>query len=316
MIPIRTGRAATLIVALLAVLFPALPATAGASDDEERPAGGEAPAQSAPTPADSPPQPEDAAGLPPYLADRGRGMATSQFGTYVRKGEWLVYAFYEYTKTSGFEYAPDELGFTGDEEHVGTLTEREGLLFISHGFTDRLAGELEGALHATSSLRKASDDFSAVPDRLEESGLGDVEGQLRWRWAEEGERRPEMYSFLEVVFPFQRSNVLLGTQDWEYSLGFAAIKGHPWGTLTGRVSLGYSESQLEVGEYAVEYLKRLSQTWRFYAAVEGQQTDEVEVIVEGQARLSPHVLLKFNSGFGVTAKAPDVAPEIGLLFSF
>src|SRR5437867_2258620 len=184
MIPIRTGRATTLIVALLAVLFPALPATADAADDEERPAGGEAPAQSAPTPADSPPQPEDATGLPPYLADRGRGMATSQFGTYVRKGEWLVYAFYEYTKTSGFEYAPDELGFTGDEEHVGTLTEREGLLFISHGFTDRLAGELEGALHATSSLRKAADDFSAVPDRLEESGLGDVESQLRWRWVE------------------------------------------------------------------------------------------------------------------------------------
>ena len=66
----------------------------------------------------------------------------------------------------------------------------------------------------------------------------------------------------------------------------------------------------------MEYLKRLSRTWRFYAAIEGHQTDEVEVIVEGQARLGRHVVLKFNSGFGVTAKAPDVAPEIGLLFSF
>jgi hypothetical protein len=299
MIEARARRAVTFLVALFACLHPAIPAAADPT-----------------TPTDAAPQPENAAGLPPYLADRGRGMATSQFGTYVRKDEWLVYAFYEYTKTSGFEYAPDELGFTGNEEHIGTLTEREALLFISHGVTERLAVELEGALHASASLDKASDDFSALPNRLEESGLGDIEGQVRWRWAEENEHRPEMFSFFEVVFPFQKEKVLLGTQDWEYALGFAAIKGHPWGTLTGRVSLAYSESQVEVGEYAVEYLKRLSPTWRFFAAIEGEQTDEIAFIVEGQARLGRHVLLKLNSGFGLTAKAPDVAPEIGLLFSF
>jgi hypothetical protein len=289
---VGAGRAAELILGLCALLSAAFPAAA------------------------SVPQPEDAAGLPPYLADRGRGMATSQFGTYVRKDEWLVYAFYEYTKTSGFEYAPDELGFTGNDEHIGTLTEREALVFVSHGFTDRLSAEFEAALHASASLQKAPDDVSSLPNPLEESGLGDVEGQVRWRWGEESERRPEMYSFLEVVLPLQKDKVLLGTQEWEYALGFAAIKGHRWGTLTGRVSLSYSESQLELGEYAVEYLKRLSPAWRFYAAIEGEQTDEIAIIVEAQARLGRHVLLKMNSGFGVTAKAPDVAPEIGLLFSF
>ena len=300
MIRARAGRAVALPVTLFALLPLALPESAQARSGDQDTAGETAPAP----------------GLPPYLADRGRGMATSQFGTYVRKGEWLVYTFYEYTKTSGFEYAPDELGFTGKEEHIGTLTENEGLLFVSHGLSDRLAVELEGALHATASLRKASDDFSAVPNRLEESGLGDVEGQVRWRWSEEGEHRPEMFSFFEVGFPFQRNNVLLGTQDWEYALGFAAIKGHRWGTLTGRVSVAYAEGQIEVGEYAVEYLKRLSPTWRFVAAIEGDQTDKIEIIVEGQVRLGRHVLLKLNSGFGVTTKAPDVAPEIGLLFSF
>jgi hypothetical protein len=299
MIDARAGRVAPFIVALFAFLLPALPAAADST-----------------TSTDVLPQPGNAAGLPPYLADRGRGMSTSMFGTYVRKGEWLVYAFYEYTKTSGFEYAPDELGFTGDEEHIGTLTDREALLFISYGVTERLEVELEGALHASASLEKASDDFSAMPDPLEESGLGDIEGQVRWRWAEETEHRPEMFSFFEVVFPFQKGDVLLGTQDWEYSLGFAAIKGHTWGTITGRVSLAYSESQIEVGEYAVEYLKRLSPAWRFFAAIEGEQTDEISLIVEGQARLGRHVLLKLNSGFGLTTKAPDVAPEIGLLFSF
>jgi len=295
----RAGRAAQCIVALsVLLLMSGSQATAGAAD--------QAPGSTAPT--DAP--------LPPYLADRGRGMSTSQFGTYVGKGEWLVYAFYEYTKTSGFEYAPDELGFTGDEEYLGTLTEREALLFISYGVTDRLAVELEGALHASASLDKAPDDLSAMPDPLEESGLGDVEGQVRWRWTEETERRPEMFSFFEVVFPLQKEDVLLGTQNWEYALGFAVIKGHAWGTVTGRVSLAYSESQIEVGEYAVEYLKRLSPTWRLFAAIEGEQADEISLIVEGQARLGRHVTLKLNSGFGLTTKAPDVAPEIGLLFSF
>ena len=51
------------------------------------------------------------------------------------------------------------------------------------------------------------------------------------------------------------------------------------------------------------------------AAVEGE-SDELELIAEVQARLGEHVLLKLNSGFGVTAKAPDLAPEAGLLFSW
>src|SRR5206468_378502 len=121
------------------------------------------------------PQPEDTSGLEPYLKDRGRGIATSMFGTYIRKGEWIVYPFYEYTKTTGFEYAPEELGFTGSDEHFGTLTEHEWLLWVAYGLTDRLEVEVEGALHASATFEKAPDDLSAVPPRIEESGLGDVE---------------------------------------------------------------------------------------------------------------------------------------------
>jgi hypothetical protein len=264
------------------------------------------------------PQPEDTSGLEPYLKDRGRGIATSMFGTYIRKGEWIVYPFYEYTKTTGFEYAPEELGFTGSDEHFGTLTEHEWLLWVAYGLTDRLEVEVEGALHASATFEKAPDDLSAVPPRIEESGLGDVETQVRWRWSNETERRPELFSFFEVVFPFQRDNVILGTQDWEYELGFAAIKGHSWGTLTGRFALAYNsvDGSLESGEYAVEYLKKVSQRWQFLAAIEGDQTDEIEAIFQGQARLGKHVALKFNSGFGITKKAPDVAPEIGVMFRF
>ena len=30
---------------------------------------------------------------PMYLRDRGEGVATSMFGTYIRRGEWIVYPF-------------------------------------------------------------------------------------------------------------------------------------------------------------------------------------------------------------------------------
>ena len=269
-------------------------------------------------PADAAPAETEAADAEPeYLADRGRGLPTSLFGTYVRKGEWLVYPFFEYTRTSQFEYHPSELGFTGDTDFFGKLTETENLLFVAYGMTDRLAVEVEGAIHTRATLDKAPEDLSALPDRLEESGVGDVQTELRWRWSEETQSRPEMFSFLEIVFPNQRDKVLIGTQDWEYSLGYGVIKGHRWGTLSGRVTLVYDQADgdLGLGEYGIEYLKRISPSWRLVTALEGE-SDEVSAILEAQARLGRHLVLKLNSGFGLTRQAPDFAPEVGMIFSF
>ena len=265
-----------------------------------------------PAQAEEPPAP----GAPSYLADRGPGIPTSMFGTYVRKKEWLVYAFYEYTKTSHFEYTPEDLGLVGDQEFFGSLRERENLLFLSYGLSDRLAVELESSLHTRATLERDPTDTSG-PARLAESGLGDVQGELRWRWLDESARRPELFSYFEVGFPLQKDKVIMGTPDWEYVLGIGAIKGHSWGTLTGRLSVIYdrADGSVESGEFAVEYLKRVSHVWRLVAAVEGE-SDEVDLILEAQARLSPHVLLKLNSGFGITSKAADIAPEAGVLFSW
>ena len=48
----------------------------------------------------------------PWLADRGTGVATSLFGTYVNKGQLLVYPFLEYYVNNDYEYKPEELGRT------------------------------------------------------------------------------------------------------------------------------------------------------------------------------------------------------------
>jgi len=137
------------------------------------------------------PLPAADAGLPDYLADRGRGIPTSLFGTYVEKGDLLVYPFYEWTKTTAYEYKASELGFKGDEDFLGETIEQEYLLFFSYGFTDRIIGELEGALYSTVDFDKASDDPSNVPSKIEESGLGDVDMQIRWRWNKETAEHPE-----------------------------------------------------------------------------------------------------------------------------
>jgi hypothetical protein len=255
----------------------------------------------------------------PWLADRGPGIKTSLFGTYVQKGEFLVYPFYEYTKNTSEEYHPTELGgeYDGKNEFMGTLVELEVLLFLAYGISEKFAIELEGALYTKGTFDTAPDDPSNLPDQIVESGLGDVETQLRWRYNKETATKPEYYSFFEVVFPLQSDNVVVGTSDWEYAAGFGLIKGFSWGTIDGRVSFKYDEvdGQVEAGEYAIEYLKRVSPKWRMVGTLEGED-DEISLIGEAQWFLSPHAFFKFNCGFGITEKAPNIAPEIGIMLSF
>ena len=148
-------------------------------------------------------------------------------------------------------------------------------------------------------------------------GFGDRQGDARWRWARETWSRPEVFSYLEVDFPFQRNRKIVGIQDWDYKLGTGVTKGFSFGTITARAAAEYEQADKELifGEYALEYLKKLSPSVRFHTGVEGNQ-DEVEWIVEGQYRLGRHAHLKLNTAFGLTPRAPDFAPEIGIMFSF
>ena len=255
--------------------------------------------------------------LPAYLDDRGEGVATSMFGTYVSRGEWIVYPFFEYYRDDDFEYKPEELGYPGEVDYLGRYRAREGLLFLAYGLRENLAIEVEAAV-ISASFEKAADDPSGVPSRIEESGLGDIEGQIRWRWQRENERRPELFSYFEAVIPHSKDEVLIGTPGWEFKLGTGLVKGFGWGTLTARVAIDYSEassSHFDLGEYAVEYLKRLSPRWRIYVGLEGTQ-DELSLITEVQWHLGRNAFIRLNNGLGLTAKATDWTPEVGVVFSF
>ena len=251
------------------------------------------------------------------LRDRGEGLPTSMFGTYVRRGELLLYPFFEYYRDQNFEYKPSELGAVGEEDFRGRYRANEALLFVAYGITENLAVEFEAAV-IKAQLDKSPADPSTLPLRLEESGLGDIEGQIRWRWNRETDERPEFFSYTEVVLPHNRDKVLIGTPGWEVKFGTGLVRGFSWGTLTARAAVEYDEasaSHFDGGEYAVEYLRRISPSWRVYAGLEGTQ-DEVTLIGEVQWHVSPGVVVKINNGVGVTSKATDWAPEVGVAFSF
>lgn len=248
------------------------------------------------------------------LADRGPGVPTSMFGTSVSARELLLYPFFEYYHDRNAEYSPEELGYGLDQDFRGKYRASEGLIFLGYGVSDRLALELEAAV-ITAQQDKAPEDPSNMPAQLKESGLGDVESEIRWRWNHESDRSPEVFSYFETTFPLQKAKKLIGTPDWEFKLGTGVVRGFRWGTTTARVSVAYDEGSLALGETAVEYLKRVSPTVRLFAGVEAEQ-DEVELITEAQWFLRPNLFLKLNNSFGMSSKATDWAPEIGLMFSF
>jgi hypothetical protein len=250
------------------------------------------------------------------LADRGSGVPLSMFGIYIEPGQFMVYPFFEYYHDNDAEYSPEELGFGLDVDFRGRYRATEGLIFLAYGISSRLAVEFEAAV-ISASQDKSPDDPTGMPARLKESGLGDVEGQLRWRWNRESDGGPEFFSYFETVFPLQKDKLLIGTPDWEFKLGTGIVRGFSWGTTTLRLAAEYdnAEGKTEFGEYAVEYLKRLSPQWRVFGAIEGSE-DEVELITEAQWFIRPSILLKLNNAFGVTSKATGWAPEVGVLFVF
>lgn len=245
----------------------------------------------------------------------GTGVPTSQFGTFIEPGELVVYPFYEYYRDRNAEYKPSELGYVGDVDYYAPARAHEGLIFLGYGLSSRLVFELEAAV-ITARQEKAGNDTSNFPAAgLEESGVGDVEAQLRYRWREESRGGPEIFSYFETVFPIQQDEVLIGTTVWEFKYGMGLARSTSWGTLMVRGGVAFVEEKAELGEYAIEFVRGVSDRLRIYAGVEGSE-DEVTLITEAQVFLTPDIKLKLNSAFGLTTKAAGWAPEVGVMFRF
>ena len=255
--------------------------------------------------------------IPDYLYDRGTGMTTSLFGTYVRKGEFLFYPFYEYEREEHEEYNPDDFGIDNDQDYPGTADLHQFLLFATYGLTDNLLIELEWSAQEKQSIHRASQDTGPGQRTFSESGSGAFETQLRWRMFKETRLTPELFSYFETVFPLQRDRMLIGQSEWELVYGLGLVKGFKWGTITVRGSVTHEPEidHTEFGEYAIEYLKRFGDDFRWVMTLEGSKK-ELSSIFELQWYFHKQAFLKLNTGIGLTREAVDYAPEIGIMFRF
>lgn len=257
--------------------------------------------------------------LDPKPRDRGSGISSSIFGTYIDKHQLVIYPFFSYIIDHDQEYSPAQLGLGPDDTYLGKYKASEGIIFVGYGISNRFALELEASYIAVT-FDKSIDDNSGFPSRIEESGFADFEGQLRVRIANESAGRPEVFGFLEITPPFQRNRKLIGNEDWDFKPGIGIVKGYSWGTITFRSTIEYTrtDSSLNVGETALEFIRRFSPKWQFYCGIEGGEgggPDEWVLTPGINWQISQNLYVRCYSAIGLFPKATDWAPELGLLYS-
>ncbi|MGE0773256.1 MAG: hypothetical protein AB7K37_16210 [Cyclobacteriaceae bacterium] len=248
-----------------------------------------------------------------FLRDRGDGIPTSLFGTYIEKGDFIFYPFYEYYVERQSEYNPLDLGFNTNQAFRGKFSAREELVYVAYGLNDWLMFELEASV-IQARQTKDSGDNSNMPAVYKESGIENIEGQVRWRYWKETARKPELYSYFLTVLPTQGSNSLIGTPGYEFKLGTGLYKGFHFGTLSINTAIQYDTDAKEYafGGFTIEYLKRINKTFRVYTAFEGIP-EETEWITELQIFPAPWLFFRLNNAIGISPDATDIAPEVGLL---
>ncbi len=254
---------------------------------------------------------------PSYLRDRGSGIPTSLFGTFVGRGQFLVFPFYAYIRDHNREYQPAKLGFGLDQDFRGSFRSTAEVLFLGYGVTDWLTLELEAA-RISASLDKSPADPSAMPSRIHESGIGDFEAHVRLRFLSEGPRRPGFFGFLEMTPATHRRKALIAEPNWDVKPGLGLVRGFGWGTLQFRIAAEWNREAKgpDLGEVTIEYLKRLSPSFRLNLALEGGESgtnDEWTVVLGGYYRLTNALSLKLDSALGIMSKATDLEAQFGLM---
>jgi len=257
--------------------------------------------------------------LPSYLRDRGTGIPASVFGTYLEPHQLLIFPFFAYSKDNDREYQPAKLGFGLNADFRGRFRSSEGLIFIGYGVSNKLALELEAA-YITAHLDKDPTDPSAMPARISEKGIADLEAQVRYRPFTETAGWPELYTFLELTPATNTRKVLISEPNWDVKPGFGVVKGFPFGTLQLKIAFEWNRESRspDMGEVAIEYLKRLSPALRLNLAIEGGETgapDEFELIAGLRWRIGERAWLKLDNSVGLSPKATDWAPQVGVQFA-
>lgn len=205
-----------------------------------------------------------------------------------------------------------------DVDFRGRFRGTSSQLFVGYGVSDRIGVELEAA-YVTARLEKSPADTFATPAVTRQSGITDLEAQVRARLLQETAGRPELFGFVELVARSQRGKTLIGEPDWDAKPGIGLVRGFGFGTVTVRIAAewNYAEHKPDLGEFAVEYLKRVAPAGHLYLAFEGGEggaLDEWDFISGLRWRIARAVDLKLDNALGISSKATDWALQGGVMF--
>ena len=241
--------------------------------------------------------------------DRGEGLPLSMFGTYIRSGQLVVMPVLRKCTATTTSVRSGELGSRARPSCAGAST-RTNVSCSSLRVLENIAAEFEIA-GISASLDKSPLDDSALPPRLEHRAL--ATSRAAPLAMEEGIRHAAgAVQLLRDRVSRAAVEALIGTPDWELKFGFGLTRGLRWGTISARRSLGMPtapgswESTRSSAEARVEPAAALRRSRR--------QRGRARADHGSQILLTTRIVLKLNNSFGLTSKATDWAPEIGVMF--
>ena len=254
--------------------------------------------------------------LQPPQRDRGPGVRTSEFQTYIQRGQFFVIPSASYVKDHNLEYSSLNWDVGTQTDLIGSFHSSSGQLFLAYGVTEWLAFEVE-ASYLDAHFERSPQDTTSRP--INESGLGDFDVQARMRFVRERGSRPEIWGSLEFIPAANQDKVLIGDTptDLKGEIGFT--RGYQFGTMTFKTTIEYNhvDQHWDLGETSIEYLRRLSTNWRLMAALEGGETgapDEFVLVTSLQWRASRHAVVGLANSFGFMEKSTDWEPQVGIRF--
>ena len=257
--------------------------------------------------------------LQPPLRDRGPGVRTSEFQTYIQRGQLFVIPSASYVKDHNLEYSSlnEGSGIGQQNDLTGSFHSGSAQLLLAYGVTEWLAFEVEASYLDAHFDRSPQDTTGTQP--INESGLGDFAVQARMRFLRERGSRPEIWGSLEFIPAANQDKLLIGDapSDLKGEIGFT--RGYQFGTMTFKTTIEWNhvDQHWDLGETSIEYLRRLSTNWRLMAALEGGETgapDEFVFVTSLQWRASRHAVVGLANSFGFMEKSTDWEPQVGIRF--
>jgi len=248
---------------------------------------------------------------------------TSLSDIYVTHGELVAVPSFAYLENRGFQYSPDEFGVNAQGDYLGKLTTTQGFLFLAYGLSDSFSVGLTVAA-GDATFKKASDDTTAVPAQIDESGLTAIRPEITWRILRETEKLPEVVAYLSAAVPHNGGDQLIGAGDWVLTPGLGVIRGFSWATLVARLGFEYdfsSVSQLDFGAWTLEGQRRFSPKWWASLGLEGtvgggSNFDEVYLAAEVLWQPKPRFGVRIRPRLGLTSQTEGWGIEAGFVVKF